>query len=150
LRPGSSATLKVQLKTWRGDTETRDIPLQVPSHARPGAYSLLVSDAASMNAVEQREMRQSFVPRDLDQLLRALNGLRKGHHVYARLMRAEDGAVVSGEFLPSLPASVLSVLGSADTGGGIVPVRTVSLWDFDLATDYVVTGSRSLPLAIER
>jgi hypothetical protein len=29
-------------------------------------------------------------------------------------------------------------------------VRTVSLWDFDLATEYVVTGSRSLPLAIER
>jgi hypothetical protein len=142
--------LKVQLKTWRGDTETQDIPLQIPSRARPGAYNLLVSDAAAMNAVEQREMRQSFVPRDLDQLLRALNGLRKGHHVYARLVRAEDGAVVSGEFLPSLPSSVLSVLGSADTGGGIVPVRTVSLWDFDLATEYVVTGSRSLPLAIER
>ncbi len=48
-------------------------------------------------------MRQSFVPRDFDQLLRALNALRKSHHVYARLVRAEDGAVVAGEFLPSLP-----------------------------------------------
>jgi hypothetical protein len=45
---------------------------------------------------------------------------------------------------------VLSVIGSADTGGGVVPVRTVSLWDFDLSTDYVVTGSRSLPLVVER
>jgi len=70
--------------------------------------------------------------------------------VYARLVRAEDGAIVSGEFLPSLPSSVLSVLGAADTGGGIVPVRTASVWDFDLATDYVVSGSRSLSLIVER
>jgi hypothetical protein len=150
LRPGQAATLKVQLKTWRGETVTEDVPFAVPRSARPGPYTLLVSDAASMNLVEQREMRQGFVPRDLDQLLRALNSLRKGHHVYARLVRAEDGAVVSGELLPSLPSSVLSVMGSADTGGGIVPVRTVSLWDYDLSTDYVVSGSRSLPLVVER
>ena len=150
LRPGGSATLKVQLKTWRHDLVTEEIPLAIPNSARPGGYTLLVSDAASMNAVEQREMRQGFVPRDLDQLLRALNSLRKGHHVYARLVRAEDGAIVSGEFLPSLPSSVLSVLGAADTGGGIVPVRTASVWDFDLATDFVVSGSRSLTLVVER
>jgi len=150
LRPGGSATLKVQLKTWRHDLVTEEIPLAIPNSARPGGYTLLVSDAASMNAVEQREMRQGFVPRDLDQLLRALNSLRKGHHVYARLVRAEDGAIVSGEFLPSLPSSVLSVLGAADTGGSIVPVRTASVWDFDLATDFVVSGSRSLTLVVER
>jgi hypothetical protein len=150
LRPGGNATLKVQLKTWRHDLVTEEIPVTIPKSARPGSYTLLVSDAASMNAVEQREMRQGFVPRDLDQLLRALNSLRKGHHVYARLVRAEDGAVVSGEFLPSLPSSVLSVLGAADTGSGIVPVRTASVWDHDLATDFVVSGSRSLSLVVER
>jgi hypothetical protein len=150
LRPGTSATLKVQLKTWRQALVTEEIAVTIPRSASPGAYTLLVSDAASMNAMEQREMRQSFIPRDLDQLIRALNGLRKSHHVYARLVRAEEGAIVAGELLPSLPASVLSVLGSADTGGGVVPVRTASLWDFDLTTDYVVSGSRSLPLVVER
>jgi hypothetical protein len=150
LRPGSTATLKVQLRTWRGQTETQDVPLHIPKSARPGNYTLHVCDASAMNALEQRELRQSFVPRDLDQLLRALNALRKSHHVYARLVRAEDGAVIAGEFLPSLPSSVLSVLGSADSGGGVVPVRTVSLWDHDLATEHVVTGSRSLAVVIER
>jgi hypothetical protein len=149
LRPGATATLKVQLRTWRGETETKDVPLLIPRTARPGAYTLHVSDASAMNALEQRELRQSFVPRDMEQLLRALNALRKSHHVYARLVRAEDGAVVSGEFLPSLPSSVLSVLGSADSGGGIVPVRTVSLWDYDLATEHVVSGSRSLAVVVE-
>ena len=140
----------MQLRTWRGETITKELPLQIPTSARPGSYTLHVTDAAAMNALEQRELRQSFVPRDLDQLLRALNALRKSHHVYARLVRAEDGAVVAGELLPSLPSSVLSVLGSADSGGGVVPVRTVSVWDHDLPTEHVVTGSRSLPVVIER
>ncbi len=149
LRPGSSAKLKVQLKTWRHETVTEDITLAVPPSARPGPYTLLVGDASTLNSAEQREMRQNFVPRNLDQLVRAINGLRKGHHVYARLTRAEEGALVAGEYLPSLPASVLSVLGS-EAGAGVVPLRTVSVWDFDLATEYVVSGSRSLSLVVER
>ncbi|HVQ29315.1 MAG TPA: hypothetical protein VMV21_07050, partial [Vicinamibacteria bacterium] len=149
LRPGSSAKLKVQFKTWRHETITEDVTLAVPRSARPGTYSLLVGDASTMNTAEQRELRKSFVPRDLDQLVRAINGLRKNHHVYARLTRAEDGALVAGEYLPSLPSSVLSVLGS-EAGSGVVPLRTASVWDFDLATDYVVTGSRALSLVIER
>jgi hypothetical protein len=150
LRPGGSATLKVQLRTWRGETSTKDVVLQVPRTARPGTYSLLVSDAASMNALEQRELRQSFAPRDLPQLLRALNALRRSHHVYARLLRPDDGAVVAGEFLPSLPSSVLSVLGGVDSGGGVFPVRSVSVWDHDYATENVVSGSRSLSVVVER
>ena len=148
LRPGSSAKLKVQLKTWRHETVTEEVILAVPRSARPGTYSLLVGDAITLNTAEQRELRKSFVPKDLDQLVRAINGLRKNHHVYARLTRAEDGALVAGEYLPSLPSSVLSVLGSE--AGSVVPLRTASVWDFDLATDYVVQGSRALSLAIER
>jgi hypothetical protein len=149
LRAGSAAKLKVQLKTWRHETVTEDLTLAVPPSARPGTYTLLVGDATTMNTAEQRELRKSFVPRDLDQLVRAINGLRKNNHVYARLTRAEDGALVAGEYLPSLPSSVLSVLGS-EAGSGVVPLRTASVWDFDLATDYVVQGSRALSLVIER
>ena len=56
-------------------------------------------------------MRQPFVPKDLDQLIRAINGLRRNNHVYSRLMRPDSGAIVAGEYLQSLPPSVLSVLG---------------------------------------
>jgi hypothetical protein len=149
LRPGDSVPLKIQLRTYRKDALTETIPLTIPGSARPGVYTLLVSDAAAMTAAEQREMRQAFVPRDLEQLIRAINSLRRGHHLYARLVRRDDGAVVSGEYLPSLPGSVLSVLGSADPGGSVVPIRMASVWDYDLATDYVVSGSRAIPLTVE-
>ena len=67
-------------------TEDPD-PRRPRERARRAPTRLLVADASTMNTVEQRELRQSFVPRDLDQLVRAINGLRRNNHVYARLTR---------------------------------------------------------------
>ncbi|HET7290852.1 MAG TPA: SpoIVB peptidase S55 domain-containing protein [Vicinamibacteria bacterium] len=148
IRPGAAIPLKVLLRTYRGETRTETIPLRVPPNAADGTYALLVSDAAAMTSLEQREMRQPFVPRDLDQLVRAINGLRRNNHLYARLLRPDAGAIVGGEYMQSLPPSVLSVLGSGDPG--IVPIRTASVWDFDLATPFALSGSRLLSVTVER
>jgi hypothetical protein len=150
LRPGSVVPLKVLLRTYRGETITETIPLSIPSSAPAGTYSLLVSDASALTNLEQREMRQPFIPKDLDQLIRAINGLRRNNHVYARLMRPDDGAIVSGEYLQSLPPSILSVLGTSEMGGTVIPIRTAAVWDFDLPTDYAVSGSRVLSITVER
>jgi SpoIVB peptidase S55 len=150
IRAGTTLPVKLLLRTYRGENQTETLPLTVPAGARPGSYTLFVSDASALTNLEQREMRQPFVPRDLDQLIRAINGLRRNNHVYARLIRADDGAIVSGEYLPSLPSSVLSVLGASNAAGNVIPIRTAAVWDFDLPTDYAVTGSRLLALTIER
>ncbi len=147
-RPGSTLSLKVLLRTYRGETRTETIPVQIPQNAAAGSYALLVSDAQAITVLEQREMRQPFVPRDLDQLVRAINGLRRSNHLYARLMRPESGAIVSGEYMQSLPPSVLSVLGSGESG--VVPIRTAAVWDFDLPTPYSLSGSRLLSVVVER
>jgi len=148
IRPGSTVPLKLILRTYRGETRTETIDVRIPASAAEGQYALLVSDARTITSLEQREMRQAFVPRDLDQLVRAINGLRRNNHVYARLMRPESGAIVSGEYMQSLPPSVLSVLGSGESG--VVPIRTAAVWDHDLPTPYAVSGSRLLTLTVER
>jgi hypothetical protein len=150
VRPGALLPLKVQLRTWRGETRTEVIPVSIPASAPAGAYTVLVADGATITAMEQREMRQPFVPKDLDQLIRAINGLRRNNHVYARLLRAEEGAIVGGEYLQSLPPSVMAVLGGSAENGNVTPLRTASVWDFDLPTEYAVTGSRQLSLIIQR
>ncbi len=149
VRPGSDLLLRLQLRTYRGETLDESIQVQVPETAA-GRYTLLVADGASMTAVEQREMRQPFVPRNLGQLVRAINSLRRNSHIYARLLKAEDGAVVGGEYMQSLPPSVLSVLGAADPGAPAIRVRTSSVWDHDLPLDYVVSGAFRLPILVER
>jgi hypothetical protein len=150
LRPGSLLAVKVALRTYRGEAKVLTLPLTVPASAPAGAYALLVSDAQGLTSLEQREMRQPFNPKDLDQLIRAINGLRRSNRVYARLMRPGDGAVVSGEYLPSLPSSVMSVLGAAEQGNAVVPISTAAVADAEITTDFAVSGSRLLSLAVER
>jgi hypothetical protein len=150
LRPGTVAPVKVQLRTHRGETVTETLPVAIPEGAPSGAYTLLVADAATMDAVEQREKRQGLAPRDLAQLLRSLNTLRAGSRIYARLTRPVGGAVVGGEYLPALPGSVLAVLGSSDQGTSVLPLPSSPVWSGEIATGRAVAGFRQLTLAVER
>jgi hypothetical protein len=150
VRPGSTVPLKILLRTYRGETLSETIPVTIPATAPDGPYTLLVADGPALTTVEQREMRQPFVPRDLDQLVRAINGLRHNNHLYARLTRPDPGAIVKGEYMQSLPPSMMAVLGSSEPGSTVVPLRTAAVWDYDLATDYAVTGTRVISLTVER
>jgi hypothetical protein len=150
LHPGSSAPVKVQLRTHRGEVITETLVLTIPQSAPAGTYTLLVADAPTMDGVEQREMRQRFAARDLGQLVRSLNKLRGGNAVYARLTRPGAGAVVGGEYLPSLPGSVLAVLGSADQGTSVVSLANAPVWTDQKPTDYAVSGSRQLTISVQR
>jgi hypothetical protein len=142
--------VRVQLRTHRGETSTKTLQVEIPASAPSGSYTLLVADAATMDAMEQREARQGFAPRDMGQLLLALNRLRAGNRVYARLTRPGGGAVVGGEYLPSLPGSVLSVLSSADQGAGVVPLAASTVWTGELSTEWAVTGWRQITVPVER
>jgi hypothetical protein len=150
LRPGSVVPVRVQLRTRRGETVTETLPLEVPASATGGSYTLLVADAQTMDQVEQREMRQAFAPRDFEQLVHALNRLRAGNRIYARLTRLAGGAVVGGEYLPALPGSVLSVLSSADQGTNVVPLPAAPVWQGEIRAPRAVTGWRQLSLPVER
>jgi hypothetical protein len=150
LRPGTVAPVKVQFRTHRGETVTDTLQVPIPPSAPTGTYTLLVADAATMDAVEQREMRQRFAARDFQDLLREINRLRVGSRIYARLTRPGGGAVVGGEYLPSLPGSVLSVLNSPDQGTSVVPLPASPVWSGELATDRAVSGWRQLSISVER
>jgi hypothetical protein len=150
LRPGATIPVKVALRTYRGEARVLTLPLTIPPSAAAGPYSLLVSDAQGLTSLEQRELRQPFNPKNLDQLIRAINGLRRSNRIYVRLMRPGDGAVVAGEYLPALPSSVMSVLGTAEQGNAVVPIRTATVADSEITTDYAVSGSRLLSLTVER
>lgn len=148
VRPGERVLAKAQLRSYRGELRTETLPVQVPASAAPGDYTLLVCDAETLNGIEQRELRQPFAPRDLDQLLKAINGLRHRHHLYARLLRPAPGVIVAGEYLPGLPPSALAVLGTRSSAN--LPLRSATAWELDLPTEQAVSGARSLTLTISR
>ncbi len=149
--PGGTVQLKILLKSYRGDEMLETVEVTIPPNAPPGPLKLMVADATTISAVERREARNAFVPKDMSQLVRAINALRKNNRLYVRLTRADaGGAIVDGEYMSSLPPSVLNVLESDESGSGYTPLRNSTLWEHELVTEYNVSGVRVLNLEVKK
>ena len=148
LRAGATVPLRVALRDSEGQVAIETLPLALPPHVT-GPVQLLVADAARAG---QRDLAAGDHPRSartLPQLIRTLNGLRRNDRVYVRLIVPRRGAVVGGEPLPGLPASVLAVVRGDRAGGGVTDLHDVTVGTWEIATDRVVTGSRLLSLTVE-
>jgi len=148
-KPGATVDLKVLFRTYRGEQITRSLPLAIPASAR-GALSVMVSDGTRLSQWEARELQiQPLQTRGLPQMIRVLNNARKNNRLYVRLLARDAGAVVKGESLSSLPASVLAVMESDRNGGSFRPLQNATLGEWEISTEYAVVGTRTLTVTIE-
>jgi hypothetical protein len=149
VRPGTTVDIKVLLRTYRGEEVTRMTPVRIPANAR-GSVTILVADGARLGQYEARELQvQPTQARGVAQMLNVLNGARKNNRLYVRILTRDTGALVRGEPLTSLPASVLAVLEADRNGGSFRPIQSALSGDWEIATEQAVTGSRTLTLPIE-
>jgi SpoIVB peptidase S55 len=147
-RAGRTVPLKMLLRTYRGESELRTVPIEIPANAS-GALSILVSDGARLGIAEQREARSPSA-KGVDQVIKSLNKGRRNNTLYVKLLSSDPGAVVSGEALSSLPPSVLGVLEGERNGGNFSPLHTATLGEWELATDHAVSGSKTLTITISQ
>jgi hypothetical protein len=144
-RFGGTHTLHVMLRDFRGGTETVSVPVAMPAHAS-GPLTLLVSDAATLSALEQRELRPGR-PTTWPALLDQLTSAKRGNRLYVRLIAANPGTVVGGETLSALPASVRSILdGDKSVATAPVAKTVVGAWEQRLAKP--IRGSRELTVTL--
>ena len=149
VRAGGSATLKVLLRTYRGDEVTRDVTIQIPPNAR-GSVQVMVADGLRLSQFESRELQvQPMQATGLPQMIRVLNNARKNNRLYVRLVTRDDGAVVKGEPLAALPSSVLAVMESDRNGGSFRPLQSAFVGEWEITPGLAVTGSRTLTLPLE-
>jgi hypothetical protein len=148
-RAGSTIDLKVLLRTYRGDQVTRSVPVQIPPNAS-GSISVMVADGTRLSQWEARELQvQPAQTRGLPQMMRVLNDVRKNNRLYVRLVTRDGGAIVKGESLAALPPSVLAVLESDRQGGDIRPLQSALVGEWEISTDYAVSGSRTLTIPLQ-
>jgi hypothetical protein len=148
-RAGSTVTLKVLLRTYRGEQVTRSVPVQIPPNAQ-GSISIMVSDGARLAQWEARELQvQPTQTRGLPQMMRVLNDLRKNNRLYVRLVMRGGGAIVQGEALAGLPSSVLTVLESDRDGGSFRPLQAALVGAWEIPTEFAVAGTRTLTVPLQ-
>lgn len=144
-RLGATHQLQVQLRHYRGGTETMTIPVAMPAQAQ-GPLTLLVCDAPTLTGLEQRELRPAK-PASWASLLSQLSTMRRNNRLYVRLIAPAPGTTVGGETLPGLPISVRSVL-DADTAAASSSIARTVVGAWERRLERVVKGSREIALTL--
>jgi hypothetical protein len=147
LRPGREVDVKVLLRTFRGEELVKTIPIQIPANAA-GSMQLLVADASRLSAEDRRLSRGPETQR-VAQLIRTFNRARRGNRLYVRLSAPDQGAIVNGEALSSLPPSVIAVLEADRNSGSFAPLRTATRGEWNLPIELAVSGARQLTITID-
>jgi SpoIVB peptidase S55 len=147
-KPGRAVPLKLLVRTAEGEDVLHTVRVDIPANAT-GPLTLMVADGTRLAQIEQRETRMQQQPQDAAQLVKAFNKARKNNRLYVRLVSADAGAVVEGETMASLPASVLAIFDADRSGGAISPLRNATLGEWAIPTEYAVSGARFLSLPLD-
>ncbi|MGH9755477.1 MAG: SpoIVB peptidase S55 domain-containing protein [Blastocatellia bacterium] len=146
VRPGEKIEIQAFARTEGGGEYVERILVDIPKDAPIGQLQIIVGDGGSIQALEPRV---GFTPKSLDQLVRELNKVRKSDRLYVRLARAESGAVIKNEEMPSLPPSVLATLGSDRTIGGYSLTRSATIFEKEIApAEFVISGQKTLTVNV--
>jgi hypothetical protein len=150
VKAGETVILSAFLRAPNGGEHVEKFPIEIPADMPSGILQLTVADGSTLTAVENRALRQSFTPRDLDQLIRAINNIRKNDRVYVRLQRPEPSVLIRGEEFSNLPPSFSSVITSdRSASSSLTTLRSSNLYEYELpSTPFVISGQRSLAIEV--
>jgi hypothetical protein len=147
-RAGQNAIVNVALRSASGQEMVRQVPIQIPANLT-GSLQLTVADAVRTTADDRRDTRGADLQR-VSQLMRTFNRSRRNNRLYVRLTSPDSGAIVNGEPMAGLPPSVLAVMESDRNSGTVGSLRTMTRGEWELALDFVVSGSRQLTLSLDQ
>lgn len=146
---GENIEIQAFARNDNGSEFVERIPLVIPADAPAGPLVILVGDGASFNQIERGQPSADFVPKDLGQLVRAINKLKRNNRLYVRVVRAGTGAIVNNEEMPVLPPSVLATLGSTRTSGGYTQLSLATLTENELPpSQFIISGQQSITINV--
>ncbi len=148
VEPGEEVNLTVFLRKASGEVSTQKYPVKIPEEITPGPLQILVGEGLAVTKLEE-DAGEEFVPKNLSQLVRAINNIKKNDRLYIRIYRDRAGAVVGGEGLPGLPPSMLDLYGSKHTAGNAKPIGKVIYVEHELpGTSYVLSGHKTVQIQV--
>ena len=144
--PGESVDLDLIVAPFRGPRRTLHTSVRIPDEQPAGKLTLLVAGAATVQRNDQSDA--SILPRDLDQLVRLINQLRRNDRLYIVATATDPGLFVEGSRMPNLPPSAAEILSrpGGEGGRGRMPQRHVL--EESVSVDQFIEGAVRVELEI--
>jgi hypothetical protein len=141
-------TLEVQafVRTDAGRTFVQRVPVKIPDDTPAGVLMITVGDG---NSLQQTSVSQQFVPKDINEMIRMINEIKKNDRLYVQTYRVTNGAVIGAKELPNLPPSVLATLNNDRTAGGFKPTLQTVLIEQEIApAEFLISGKQTLTIEV--
>jgi len=150
VRPGDHFDVTTLIRLPGGATLTEKIPVDVPGSVPDKLLTLVIGGGSSINALEFRFTALGGTARDPQQLVRALNRMRRNNRVYALLMTSQRSFAMQGDEYPSPPPSLLQTfLADPAASSNVIFSGTSVVGDFETKpTPYAIHGQKTLMLKV--
>ncbi|HEV3221132.1 MAG TPA: hypothetical protein VGZ48_15305 [Candidatus Acidoferrales bacterium] len=149
--PGQTIQVKVLLRSYRGPSEVRTIPVTIPQQADRGTtMRVLVSD--SLNTDRATRPISAFAITNqaggLEQLIHMLNRERRNNRLYVTLLQPTTTLLLEDKELPNAPLSAVNVLDQRRGAPITTALRESLAGEWSSPTEGVVSGSVSISIRI--
>jgi len=150
VRPGDTIDVMAVVMTPSGEALPQKIAVRIPENVSSKLLQLVVGSGPAINALEGRLTPLASQPRDVHQMVRALNQMRRNNRLYALLLTPEGSFRMAGDEFPSPPPSLLQTFLADPAAAGRVTLSATSVVaDFETApTPYTITGQQTLLLKV--
>ncbi|MBV9678666.1 MAG: hypothetical protein JO185_20185 [Acidobacteriaceae bacterium] len=146
--PGTEVPVKVFLKPYRGERLEQTVNVKIPAGLTRGEHQILFSDAETLSRIQNIASSLNRIE-DVPQTVALLNQERSNNRVYVSLIESQPTVYSDEKVLPSLPASVLNVMGSGrSTNHEFVSSPESAHEQSSVPFDVVVTGNYSLKIYV--
>lgn len=144
---GENVEIQAYVRTDSGKQFVQRIPVQIPADAPAGPLLIMIGDGTTMQDVSASKV---FVPRDLGQLVSAINRIKKNDRLYLKLLRPAPGVVIGTSELPNLPPSVVATLNNDRTSGGYTPMALSQIYERELPpAEFVISGQQVITVIVK-
>jgi hypothetical protein len=150
VRPGDHVEVTALLRNPSGTTVTQKIAVKIPDSVSDKTLSVIVGGGSSINALQYRFSPLSTTPRDLHQLVRALNRMRRNNRLYALLMAPQRSFILQGDEYPSPPPSLVQTfLADPSVSSSLIFSGGSIVGDFETKpSPYTIRGEKTLFLKV--
>ncbi len=148
VRPGEELNIRVFLRPYRGERVAKDLKFRIPATAPKGELRLQFSDAENVNRWSNIIMQQNKMP-GLSEIVSVLNRERSNGQIYISLLQTAPTAFVEDKILPSIPASMTSVIDHGRIQGRLTLSSETALQLEAIPVDYVISGMQTVAITVK-
>lgn len=146
IKAGETFEVQAFVRSDAGRVFVQKIPVKIPADTPAGTLLINVADGAS---AQQIAVSQQFVPKNLGELVKTINGLKKDDRLYVQTYRVTNGAIIGAKELPNLPPSVLATLNNERTAGAYKPTIMTVLTEQEIPpAEFLISGQQVLTIEV--